>query len=324
MSFFSPLIPLRSWHRPLVVFSGAMAVLAVMSVVGLIADDRVLVGAPIWAKPLKFSVSFVAYCLTLAWMLQFLTRGRKLGRWAGTVVAATGVIEMVIITGQVIRGRRSHFNHQTPFDAALYNVMAVTVAVLWFATLVVAVLLFRSTITDRASARAIRIGAVLGLVGAGLGSLMTQPTPGQVRGSSNIVGAHSVGVPDGGPSMPLTGWSTTGGDLRIPHFVGMHALQLIPLALMGLVALGARVPRLRDERVRARLVAVAGAVYAAVLALLTWQALRGQPLIHPDAATLSAVGLIAAAAALGTIAALRMPVGDGRTRTPERAKQPVA
>ncbi|MFI6052564.1 hypothetical protein ACIBCO_21070 [Streptomyces violascens] len=300
-----------------------MAVLAVVSVVGLIADDRVLVGAPIWAKPLKFAVSFVAYCLTLAWMLQFLTRKQKLGWWAGTVVAATGVIEMVIITGQVIRGRRSHFNHQTPFDAALFNVMGLTVAVLWLGTLVVAVLLFRSTIADRAAARAIRIGAVLGLAGAGVGFLMTRQTPEQAAHPSGIAGAHSVGVPDGGPSMPLTGWSTTGGDLRIPHFVGMHALQLIPLVLMGLVVLGGRIPRLRDERIRARLVAVAGAVYAAALALLTWQSLRGQPLIHPDGTTLAAAGLIAAGAALGSIVALRMPVGGTRARTPQRAKQPV-
>ncbi|MFD7337456.1 hypothetical protein ACFV98_15795 [Streptomyces violascens] len=301
-----------------------MAVLAVVSVAGPLADDRVLVGAPIWAKPLKFSVSFVAYCLTLAWMLQFLTRGRKLGWWAGTVVASTGVIEMVIITGQVIRGKRSHFNHQTPFDAALFNVMGLTVAVLWLGTLVVAVLLFRSGIADRAAARAIRIGAVLGLAGAGVGFLMTQPTPAQRRTPSGIVGAHSVGVPDGGPSMPLTGWSTTGGDLRVPHFVGMHALQLIPLTLMGLVALAVRIPRLRDERTRARLVAVAGAVYAAVLTLLTWQALRGQPLIHPDGATLGAAGLIALAAALGTTAVLRLPVErSGDERTPERATQPV-
>ncbi|MFE3186986.1 hypothetical protein ACFXKR_40000 [Streptomyces violascens] len=301
-----------------------MAVLAVASVAGLLVDDRVLVGAPIWAKPLKFSISFVAYGLTLAWMLPFLTRGRRLGWWAGTVVASTGVIEMVIITGQVIRGKRSHFNHQTSFDAALFNVMGLTVAVLWLGTLVVAVLLFRSTIADRAAARAIRIGAALGLAGAGVGFLMTQPTPAQRRTPSGIVGAHSVGVPDGGPSMPLTGWSTTGGDLRIPHFVGMHALQLIPLTLMGLVALGVRIPRLRDERIRARLVAVAGAVYAAMFALLTWQALRGQPLIHPDGATLGAAGLIAVAAALGTTAVLRLPVGRaGDDRTPERAKQPV-
>ncbi|MGW1869497.1 hypothetical protein ACWCPS_28535 [Streptomyces mauvecolor] len=301
-----------------------MALLAVVSAVGLLVDDRTLVGAPIWAKPLKFAVSFVAYCLTLAWMLQFTTRGRKSGWWAGTVVAATSLVEIVIITGQVIRGTRSHFNRRTPFDATLYDVMAGTVAVLWLATLIVAVLLFRSTIADRASALAIRVSVALGVAGAGLGFLMTQPTPAQRRTPSGIVGAHSVGVPDGGPSMPLTGWSTTGGDLRIPHFVGMHALQLIPLTLMALVALGVRIPRLRDERIRARLVAVAGAVYAAVLALLTWQALRGQPLIHPDGATLGAAGLIAAAAALGTTAVLRLPVDrSGDDLTPEAAKQPV-
>lgn len=108
--------------------------------------------------------------------------------------------------------------------------------------------------------------------------------------------------------MPLTGWSTTGGDLRIPHFVGMHALQLLPLLLLALVTLAPRVPRLRSPRVRLRLVLVASGAYAAVVALLTWQALRGQPLIHPDGATLGAAALILAVTAAGTRAALR-PAG---------------
>ncbi|MEV5977039.1 hypothetical protein [Streptomyces sp. NPDC052114] len=305
----------RSWHRPLVLFSASMAALAVVSAVGLVVDDRVLVGARIWFKPFKFSVSFIAYGLSLAWMLSLLDRGRRVGWWAGTVVAAASAVEMLIITGQVVRGKRSHFNHQTPLDEALFNAMAVTVVVLWLATLAIAVLLLRARIADRASAWAMRCGIALALAGAAVGFLMTQPAPGQVRGTSSVVGAHSVGVPDGGPSMPLTGWSTTGGDLRIPHFFGMHALQLLPLLLMTLMALAPRYARLADARVRLRLVLVASGAYAAVFALLTWQALRGQPLIHPDAGTLTAAGLIAAATAAGAYGALRSPL-----TAPARAK----
>ncbi|MFE0177712.1 hypothetical protein ACFWZ2_35915 [Streptomyces sp. NPDC059002] len=311
----------RSWHRPLVLFSASMAVLALISAVGLVADDRVLVGARIWFKPLKFSVSFVAYSLSLAWMLSLLDRGRRAGWWAGTVVMAASVVEMVIITGQVVRGRRSHFNHQTPFDEALFNTMAVTVVVLWLGTLAIAVLLLRARIPDRASAWTMRCGIAIALAGAAVGFLMTQPTPGQRRGESPIVGAHSVGVPDGGPSMPLTGWSTTGGDLRIPHFVGMHALQLLPLLLMVLMTLAPRFARLADARVRLRLVLVASAAYAAFFLLVAWQALRGQPLIHPDGVTLTAAALIACATATGSCAALRTPTstpaGSPGVETPD-------
>ncbi|MBO0915782.1 hypothetical protein J1C73_16165 [Streptomyces laculatispora] len=286
-----------------------MALLTVVSAAGLLVDDRVLAGSAIWSKLFRFAVSFVAYALTLAWMLALLTRGRRTGWWAGTVVAVAGVVEMVIITGQVIRGRRSHFNHATPFDESLFNAMAVTVVVLWTGTLFIAILLLRARMPDRATAWAIRSGVSLALAGAGFGFLMTQPTPRQ-RAAGNldtadVIGAHAVGVPDGGPSMPLTGWSTTGGDLRIPHFVGMHALQLLPLFLFTLVALAPRSARLRDARVRLRLVLVASGTYCAVVALVTWQALRGQPLIHPDGVTLTAAALVLAATAAGTYAALR-------------------
>ncbi|WP_329386207.1 hypothetical protein OG625_27220 [Streptomyces sp. NBC_01351] len=304
---------LRTWHRPLVVFAGAMVFWAAGSAVGLFLDDRMLVGAPIWAKPFKFSVSFVGYALSLAWMISLLGRARpRLHRpawWAGTVVVATSVMEMALITLQTFRGRQMHFNHTTPLDSELYNAMALTVVVLWTATLVIAVLLFRAPLADRATTWAIRISAVLALAGAGLGFLMTQPTPEQRAaagdGEAPLVGAHSVGVPDGGPGMPLTGWSTTGGDLRIPHFVGMHAMQLLPLFVLVLAALAARYARLREERVRLRVTLVAGGTYAAVVALLTWQALRGQPLTSPDATTLGAGALVLAAAGLGTLLALR-------------------
>ncbi|GAA2980354.1 hypothetical protein [Streptomyces fulvorobeus] len=301
-----------------------MTVPAFVAGVGLLVDDRVLAGEAVWAKPFKFAVSFVAYALSLAWMLTLLTRGRRIGRWAGSVVAVASLVEMALITTQAVRGRRSHFNHATPFDSYLYDAMAVSVVVLWTGTLVIAITLLRARITDRAAAWVIRAGALIALAGAGIGFLMTQPTAEQRAAggldTADVVGAHAVGVADGGPSMPLTGWSTTGGDLRIPHFVGMHALQLLPLLLLALIALAARLPRLGDPRMRLRLVHVGSGAYAAVVALLTWPALRGQPLIHPDGATLTAAAGVLAATAGAAYAALRP--GPVRPVSPESPESP--
>ncbi|MGW1378671.1 hypothetical protein ACWD6P_31020 [Streptomyces sp. NPDC002446] len=291
-----------------------MAALAVVAAVGLIVDDRVLAGSPIWFKPFKFAVSFVVYGLTLAWMLSRRPAPGRAGVWAAHTVVAAGLIEMAIITGQAIRGRRSHFNIETPLDQGLFVIMGLTIVVLWTGTLVIALLLFRARLGDRAATWAIRLGLLIALAGLLLGGLMLAPTPQQQAAGElgTVIGAHSVGVPDGGPAMPLTGWNTTGGDLRIPHFVGMHALQALPLFLYGIEALAGRFARLRDERVQLRLVLVAAGFLTALLALVTWQALRGQALIHPDGATLGALGAIGAATAAGAYAALRRPA-DART-----------
>ncbi|MFD0371773.1 hypothetical protein [Streptomyces sp. NPDC059071] len=287
-----------------------MVLLALVSAGGLVLDDRMLLGVPIWAKPFKFSVSFVAYALTLAWMLSLLpgARARRVGWWAGTVLAAASAVEMVLITGQVVRGTQSHFNVGTAFDAAVFQLMGMTVVVLWLAALVIAVLLLRARILDRATAWAVRLSSLIALAGAAVGFLMVRPTPEQLaQEDPPVTGAHSVGVPDGGPGIPLIGWSTTGGDLRIAHFFGMHALQLVPLLLLLLAALAPRFARLADDRVRLRLTLVASGAYAGTFALVTWQALRGQPLLSPDALTLAAAGALAVLTVAATALALRLP-----------------
>src|SRR3954451_14830731 len=121
------------WHPPLMYFAGSMSVLAVVALGGLVLDDRVLVGAPIWLKPFKFAVSLGIYAVTMAWLLSLVKgrRAHRIGAVAATVIAVAGTIEIAIIVGQVIRGRRSHFNVATALDGALWSVMGPTITVLW-------------------------------------------------------------------------------------------------------------------------------------------------------------------------------------------------
>ncbi|RBM23566.1 hypothetical protein DI005_02370 [Prauserella sp. PE36] len=299
----------RTWHRPMMICAGVMAAMAAVSAGGLLLDDRVLLGAPIWLKPFKFAVSIALYCVTWAWLLTLLRSRQRLANRVSTAIVVILFVEYTIIVTQVVRGRASHFNASTPLDSTLFSVMGGSIAALWTGTLVLTVLLLRTPIADPASRWAIRIGALISLVGAGLGALMIGPTSEQLGSMRNgtptgFIGAHSVGVADGGPSMPITGWSTTGGDLRIPHFVGMHALQVLPLLALLLGLLATRLPALRDGGVRMRLMFVAGAGYAGLTGLVTWQALRGQPLLSPDAWTLATLAALAVTVTLATVLTL--------------------
>lgn len=280
------------WHRPLMLFVAAMAALTVVAAVGVLADPRVLTGVPIWLKPLKFAISFVLYGTTLAWMLTLLPRRSRVAEWAATVIVAMSVVEMAVIVLQVLRGTTSHYNGTTPLNGALFSAMGAAIMVLFVAQLVIGIVALLRPTADRVAGHAVRLGLGLSLLGMLVAIPMVTRTPdGAAEG---ISGAHSVGVADGGPGLPLVGWSTTGGDLRIGHFVGLHALQALPLLAMLLNRfLGTRL----DERTRVRLLLVAGAAYGAATLLLTWQAMRGQPLLRPDALTLAVAAALVAATA---------------------------
>jgi hypothetical protein len=285
----SVLADARRGHPGLYAFAVAMAALVPVLAALAVVDHRVLLGAQLWLKPLKFAVSFVAYSGTLAWMLGQLRE--RTPRRTGWVIVGASAIEMAIITGQAGLGHRSHFNDDGGVGSALFSVMGATVVVLWLATVAVALRFLREPGRDRAAGTAVRLGLVVALLGMAVGFVMVAN------------GAHAVGVADGGPGLPLVGWSTTGGDLRIAHFVGMHALQGLPLLAAALA-----VTDRWDDETRIRLVRIAAAMWTGLVALLTWQALRAQPLLAADAATLTALAVLAlvtAGAVAGTLVGAR-------------------
>jgi hypothetical protein len=299
---------LLGWHRPLMLFVAFAAVTTVVSMVGLAVDDRVLVGAAIWAKPAKFAFSFGLYALTLAWLLSLPRRHVKLGRKIGTITAVACFLEVAVVAVQTVRGHRSHFNIETAFDATMWAVMAASILVLWIATLVGAVVIMRERYADLPSLWALRLGTLISLAGMAVAFMMVISTSAQrAERPRTTVGAHSVGVVDGGPGMPVTGWNLAGGDLRAAHFIGIHGLQAVPLFLVLLGLLAPRLPRLRDERVRVRLVWTFAGGYAGLLVLTTWQALRRQAFLSPDALTLGALGALVIGTAVAAVWAFTPP-----------------
>jgi hypothetical protein len=305
-----------AWHRPLMWFAAFAAVVTAVAAVGLVVDDRMLVGAPIWAKPCKFAFSFGLYAVMWAWMHSLQRRHVRFGWYLGTFAAVACTLEVAVVFLQTIRGHRSHFNVSTPFDTAMWAVMGSSILVLWVVNLIGTLLLMRERHVDRPAMLALRLGALITVAGMTVAFLMTWGTDEQrAAPPMEIIGSHSVGVPDGGPGMAVTGWSTTGGDLRVPHFVGIHGLQLVPLFAVALGLLMAGVPRLRDELVRMRLVWTFAGAYAGLLMLTTWQALREQPLLSPDLLTVGAFGVLVAGTMFAAAWALRV-------RTPAQASLP--
>jgi hypothetical protein len=282
-----------------------MIALAMIALVGLVIDQRSLTGMPLWTKPLKFSLSVLIYSVTLSWLLGQLPRGRRLAWWAGTIAAVFLAVELIVIYAAAFADTTSHFNVSTPFSTAVWGTMAVSIVIVWAATILVAALLFRAELGDPARSFAIRSGLIIAVIGMGLAFLMTSPTAAQLSNFQGIAGAHTVGLSDGGPGLPILGWSTVAGDLRIPHFVGMHGMQVIPIVALLLELGSRRISVLRNSRTRRGILVVTAALYLGVIAVLTVQALSGESIVRPDAgiATVSTTLFLAAAVACAAIVA---------------------
>ncbi len=230
-------------------------------------DSRTILGISPWIKPIKFSLSIAIYVWTLAWFMRYLQWDRPPGlsnpvsrsvRIISWGVAISMVTEITCIVMQSARGVPSHFNGATPFDAAVFTLMGVMIAL---NAMLVAWALVLFCTSELLPIAPIRCGLALFLLASAEGGVMVGHH------------AHTVGAPDGGPGLPLINWSTQHGDLRVAHFLGMHALQVLPFAgyLMGRSR--------RRESAQKRYVLAFAFLYLVVMLVLTWVAFQGRPLV---------------------------------------------
>jgi hypothetical protein len=258
------LLPVRRFFQDIYKGSPGLVIWAGVFLVGFalcsampLVDDRLLLGVSVWEKPAKFFFSLAVHLTTVAWALSLLEgdvrRSRGL-RLAVSLMTAAAALELIYIVGRAARGEASHFNTATPFDAALYSIMGVGALTLTFTAAYVGYRVWRNRAGDiwcEAAGLGLMLGAVLGTLTAGYLSSRT---------------GHSVGGAVGDASgLPFFHWSTTGGDLRVAHFVGLHAMQMVPLAAHS----------------GRRGIVYGLAVLVIVLTWLTfWQALMGMPLFR--------------------------------------------
>jgi len=248
-------------ERPLMI-AGVVSFICfiVLAVVSLVDGSEIL-GINRWIKPMKFFVSITIFVWTTAVYLSFLDGYKKASRFISWGMIFIFLIEMIIIVGQAARGTTSHFNVKTPIDGMLFSIMGLAIVV---NTVLAAYLLFLYLKAEidlpPAIVRGMRLGLILFLAASLEGGYMSAQL------------GHTVGAADGGAGgLPLINWSTKGGDLRVAHFVGMHAFQAVPLFAWTL------------EKFQVKSAALWTFVFAAVyLAFFTFvfvQALLGKPFL---------------------------------------------
>ena len=260
-------------HRdPLLFWTGALMLLALIVVTLIsISDTRQILGLNPWIKPMKFLTSVTIFLWTVAWLMPETANkpaARAMVRWT---IAGAMVIEIVMIIMQAARGTTSHFNVASSFDAMVFQIMGIAIVFNSLAMFLFFVIIRRDTPPSRAGyIWGIRIGVAMFLFASLEGAMIV---------SNN---AHTVGAPDGGAGLPFVDWSTQYGDLRVAHFVGMHAMQGLPL--LGFVLDRAT----RGHRstngdkplgLSRNVVIAAGILWFAVTGGLLYLALQGRPLL---------------------------------------------
>jgi hypothetical protein len=299
------------WSRALWLVGGALLVTMVAHVVALLVGGGPVTGPVSLRKPATFAETG----WLLAWSVALVLPTLRARAWQRTAIAGTAALfavgETAIIAVQAWRGVPSHYNFTTPFDTALMRGGAAgTAGLLVLGLLVLLVTPFRPD-APAAVRLGVRAGVAVLLAGCAVGLVMVFTNSGVYQGSlgagfpdrtSGYLGPDAATV---GPEFLLLRPATTGGDLVLPHAIGVHGLVLlaVPAVLLAGTALTAR-------RQMAVVATAVGAVGVA-MAVLIGHALRQLPLDALSAPALALLGMCAIAllAAWAVVVAARLRGG---------------
>lgn len=242
----APFAQLMQRERRLTLYGVLLLALVLPMALAWGLDERVLRGANVWVKPIKFALSIALLAFTTAWFVGHLPQARRDGPAVRRIVwllIASGTFEFAYIALQAALGQASHYNAGDIVHAVMYALMGLGALLLTATQPMLAWQLWRHP--DPRQVPAARLAMLLGLVltfafGAGVGILLGERQ-----------------APHGGATLPLLGWALAGGDLRPAHFLGIHAEQLLPLVAWWL-------PR------RAWVLAFTAVYSLAFFALLVW------------------------------------------------------
>ena len=214
---FDFLVLLKSRNACLFYFGLVCLFGAVMMLLASKFNHMQINGVNAWYKPVKFALSIGIFSLTMAWYTGYLDCHKYIGLYNWSLVICLG-FELTYITFQASRGELSHYNLSSTLYTWLTVAMAIAAIVATLYTGYIGILFcsHNSPTLPDYYLWAIRLGIFLFVIFA---------LEGAVMGAN---GSSRVGASDG-LTIPFLNWSLKYGDLRIAHFVGMHALQVLPL-----------------------------------------------------------------------------------------------
>jgi hypothetical protein len=235
-------------------FSCLNLLCAIICIVLIQTDNTIVMGINAWIKPVKFFLSTIFFVSAMAWYMHHLTKQKAVLIYSWIVILIL-TFEDVIIVWQAANGRLSHFNISSSFYGLLFMLMGVAITIMTLWTLYIGILFFLQKKFNLPAQYvwAIRIAILFFVFFAFEGGVMAA----QLK--------HTIGAPDGSEGLPLLNWSKLHGDLRVAHFAGMHALQIIPI-------FGWFIAKTKSH------VILFSAAYLLVVLFLLWQALKGIPL----------------------------------------------